>query len=164
MQTNKTFTKVILSLLLFMTGITGARAAGNVQYLALNIKGEMMFIALADNPVITYSGNMLHITIATEVTYDVEVADISRGLFTTTDRIPTGLNSLMTDSPVFRAGTLLFDHLKPGSTVLLLTTDGRVVEQATANADGQATVRLSEHPKGAYVVKTATQSFKIINR
>ncbi len=141
----------------------GTMAQDGKQYLALNINGEAVFIALADNPVITYSGDVLHITTDAGETLDVEVEDVNRGLFTTTQEIPTSLSRLVADKLSVRQGLLLLDQLKAGSSVQVLTTDGKVVYQTTANADGQAVVNLSQHPKGAYVVKTATQSFKIAN-
>lgn len=154
---------ILKTLLLLLCAVwnVGASAQEGAQYLALNIGGEAVFISLADNPVITYSGNALHIATEAGESYDVEVEDINRGLFTTTQEIPTSLGELAADKPSLRAGMLLFDHLKAGSTVRLLTADGKVVGQTQANADGKAVFNLSQHPKGAYVVRTATQSFKI---
>ena len=141
----------------------GAMATDGKQYLALNINGEAVFIALADNPVITYSGDVLHISTDAGENIDVEVEDVNRGLFTTTQEIPTSLSQLLAKKASMQGGLLLLDHLKAGSAVQVLSTDGKLVFQTAANADGQAVVNLSQYPKGAYVVKTATQSFKITN-
>ena len=141
----------------------GAMAQDGKQYLALKINGEAVFIALADNPVITYSGDALHISTDEGETIDVEVEDVNRGLFTTTEEIPTSLSQLIADKPTMKGGLLLLDRLKADSTVQLLTTDGKVAFQTKANADGQAAVNLSDFPKGAYLLKTATQTFKIAN-
>lgn len=141
----------------------GASVQEAKQYLALYIGGEAVFIALADNPVITYSGDVLHIATDAGEAIDVGVEDISRGLFTTTQEIPTSLTQLVADGPQLRRGVLLLDRLKAGSTVELLTVDGKVVAHTVANADGQAVVNLSRHPKGAYLLRTATQTFKIAN-
>lgn len=141
----------------------GAMAQDGKQYLALKINGEAVFIALADNPVITYSGDALHISTDEGETIDVEVEDVNRGLFTTTEEIPTSLSQLIADKPTMKGGLLLLDRLKADSTVQLLTTDGKVAFQTKANADGQAAVNLSDFPKGAYLLKTATQTIKLLN-
>lgn len=142
----------------------GAMAQDGKQYLALKINGEAVFIALADNPVITYSGDALHITTDEGESIDVEVEDINRGLFTTTEEIPTSLSQLIADKPTMKDGLLLLDRLKANSAVQLLTTDGKVAFQTVANAEGQAVVNLCAFPKGAYLLKTATQTFKIVNK
>ena len=70
---------ILKALLLLLCAVwsVGASAQEGVQYLALNIGGEAVFISLADNPVITYSGNALHIATEAGDSYDVEVEDIN---------------------------------------------------------------------------------------
>ena len=67
-------------MLLALTTATVAVSAVNVDKLTLMVGETPMEIALADHPVITYTGNTLHIKRG-ETTVDVAVKDIKSGKF-----------------------------------------------------------------------------------
>jgi hypothetical protein len=73
-----------LKLILLLLIATAVQArAGSVKYLTVTVKGSPVVFALADHPVITYTGNTLHFQTPSG-TVDVPVADITDIVFTET--------------------------------------------------------------------------------
>ena len=144
--------------LFLMPALSSVRAA-NVEYLTLNVSGSPVEIILAEHPVITYTDNTLHIQTAKE-TIDVPINQISGVAFSET----SGIKSIENQQFQIQEGSIYFQRLPKGSKVCIFTTNGIEVMSSIVNDYGQTIINISDLPKGIFVVKSATQSFKITNK
>lgn len=133
--------------------------AANVEYLTLNVGGNPVEIVLAEHPVITYTDNTLHIQTAKE-TIDVPVNQLSGVAFSET----SGIKSIEDHQFQIGDGSICFQQLPKGSRVCIFAANGIEVMSAIVNDYGQTIINISDLPKGIFVVKSATQSFKITNK
>ena len=62
------------------------------------------------------------------------------------------------------AGNLCFQQLPKGSKVSVFAANGTEALSAVVDGTGKTVVNTSSLPKGIYVVKSATQTFKITNK
>ena len=120
---------------------------------------------LGDNPKVLFEGKDLRITSAkADVTY--ALADILR--FTYVNTNPTGINELAEmDDPTevsYQDGTLVLSQLKEGAVVGVYSLDGKLVQQLRAGHRGTFRLNLSMLPKGVYIVKADTITYKIMKR
>lgn len=65
----------ILLLIVFAVATVSVRATNDIRKIKLMVNGELWEISLANKPVITYSGDQLHITITDPETADQMEAD-----------------------------------------------------------------------------------------
>ncbi len=158
MQINITLRRCLLLCLLAVT--TCMARAVNGEVMTINVGGSPVSIALAEHPVVTYTANTLHITTAA-TSIDIPVSDISSINFRD---YTTGVKSVII--PDFQAtnGELRFSKLPVGSTVEAFAVGGTKLLTTTVDHDGLATISLDRLPKGAVIVKTATQTIKINNK
>ena len=61
-------------------------------------------------------------------------------------------------------GLLVISQLSEGAAVSIYAMDGRLLRQLSANGDGTCRLDLSALPKGVYLVKTDTITYKIMKR
>jgi hypothetical protein len=61
-------------------------------------------------------------------------------------------------------GAASVEGLRQGDTVTLYTADGKTLTSVEADSNGRASVSLSSLPKGIFILRTPTQSYKIINK
>ena len=149
--------KRLLMLLFLMSSLISVHAA-EVEYLTLNVNGNPVVIVLAEHPVITYSDNTLHIQTAEE-TVDVPVSQIADMAFT-----ETGIKAVKNPQLQMEAGNLCFQQLPKGSKVSVFAANGTEALSAVVDDAGKTVVNTNSLPKGIYVVKSATQTFKITNK
>ena len=148
----------LLMAVMVMAAALQARAA-SAEKLTFTVNGEKVEIILAEHPVITYTNNTLHVKTDTE-TIEIPVSEISGGSFDN----PTGIQTLEMTDMENRNGEIRFSHLKPGSPVEVFSFDGVKLSTTTADGEGKATVSAGQFPKGAYIVRTASQTIKIVNK
>ena len=78
------------------------------------------------------------------------------------DFVPSDDSSLSVDvinhSGRFRS---LFSSLEEGSTVDVLTLDGKILERVAIGADGKAEMDFTRLPNGVCIIRTGKGSFKI---
>jgi len=151
--------RTLLTFLLFMVSSYMSVHAEGVEYLTLNVGGTPVIIVLAEHPVITYTDNTLHIQTAKE-TIDVPVSQISGTEFSETSNIRVVENKQLQ----IQEGSLYFNELPRGSKVSVFAANGIEVSSANVDEDGRAIVNMGSLPKGIFVVKSATQTFKITNK
>lgn len=135
-----------------------ARAATG-EVLTLMVSGNPVTIFLADHPVITYTGNTLHIA-TEETTIDVPVSEISDASFQT----PVSIKPVTIPDCQTINGELRFSQLPAGSTVEVFYVNGKKLSSAVVGNEGQTTIDISRLPKGVFVVKTAMQTIKVTNK
>lgn len=135
--------------------------AGMAQSLVLTQRdGTVSRFALADEPVITYSGSDLVVKCGeTELTTDM--ADVLSCVF---DNEATAINKLTVQpagaEPQMNFANMSVEGLKAGDRVAVYTIDGKAVSSSRASADGSAAIDLSGL-RGLYIVRTPNKSFKI---
>ena len=120
---------------------------------------------LGDKPKVLFEGKNLRIT-STKADVTYALADILR--FTYTNTNPTGINELAEmDDPTevsYQDGTLVLSQLKEGAVVGVYSLDGKLVQQLRAGHRGTYRLNLSSLPKGVYIVKADTITYKIMKR
>lgn len=120
---------------------------------------------LGDNPKVLFEGKNLRIT-STKADVTYALADILR--FTYVNTNPTGINELAEmDDPTevsYQDGTLVLSQLKEGAVVGVYALDGKLVQQLRAGHRGTYRLNLSSLPKGVYIVKADTITYKIMKR
>ena len=131
----------------------------------LTKNGAKTEFVLSEKPKVLFEGKNLRITSSkADVTY--ALSDILRFTYENTD--PTGINQLAeTEDPTevsYQDGTLVLSQLKEGAVVGVYSLDGKKVQQLRANHKGTYRLSLSSLPKGVYIVKADTITYKIMKR
>lgn len=148
----------LLLLCLFVICCSSANA-DNVEYFTFNVNGNPIVISLAEHPVITYTGNTLHVS-STNTNVDIVVSNITGVGFSET----TGINDIQLDKPQMEQGQILFRQLPSGSSVNVYDANGIRVSSVTVEGDGQATIDISTLPVGIYFIKSVNQTIKVTNK
>lgn len=124
--------------------------------------GAVSKFALADAPVVTYSGSDMVVTCGDQtLTVGLE------GLKLTYDEMDiTGIekvkdSAVESDRLQFSFGEASFEGLQPGALVSVYSIDGKMQTKVKADQDGCASVSLMSLPKGVYILRTPTKSFKL---
>ena len=97
----------------------------------------------------------------------LDAADVSKVYLSETNISSTALQQVEAAKSVFvnlTDGNLSLNGLETGSPVALYTADGRQLYAGTANAAGTLSLPLGSFQGGIIIVKTATQTFKIIKK
>ena len=149
----------VVALMLLFSATAMSVHAANVEYLTFIVKGTPVVISLKEHPVITYSGNTLHVK-TEEKTVEIPVQDVSGSGFSET----AGINKPVVEGTELSAGKILFSQLPAGSQVTVYTVDGKAISTVTVGNDQRAVVDLQPLNGGVYVVKSATQTIKITNK
>ena len=71
------------------------------------------------------------------------------------------INQSTEDKPLLLGGYLIIQNGEPGSSVVIVNTNGISVANYTIGADGRLNVNLSTLPRGTFVVKTCHNSIKL---
>lgn len=98
---------------------------------------------------------------------EYEIPDVIRFIYRNVD--PTGVTDLtIDDDPTAinyqEDGVLVISQLKKGATVSVYTMDGKLVNHLKATHAGTYRLSLSALPKGVYIVKADTITYKIMKR
>ena len=133
--------------------------ATSIESLTLNVGGSPVVIMLAEHPVITYSGNTLHIKTASTVV-DVPVSEITDCVF----QNATSIRSVEIPGLQTLRGELQFSSLIPGSRVEVFNVEGFKLQEVVVDSEGKAKVSMDHLSKGVYVIRSASQTIKIINK
>jgi hypothetical protein len=127
--------------------------------------GDKAEYLLTTEPRITYVGDDVTLT-STEVTVVLDVADVKKVYLSQTNAA-TGIQDVKASESVIvdlTDGKLDLNGLKEGSPVALYSVDGRQLYAGTASAAGTLSLPLGTLPGGMIIVKTTTQTFKIIKK
>lgn len=140
------------------------------QVLVIVSGTDSVAFALTDNPVISFEDNNLVVK-SLDDSLIVSLADARYFLDerTSTDRVTTGINSLTLpgiskEQPQWAFGNGMVSGLHAGDIVRVFHVNGTLVKTIKADAQGQATLELSQLPNGVYIIRTRNSSIKIMNR
>lgn len=125
--------------------------------------------AFADHPIVKHKDNLLFITSKTgEIHYNAE--DVHRITFSDDATLyPTGIEDI--NEPHLSEGKLhqqadkvRLSGLRPGSKLHIYATDGKLYAIHHATPEGVITISLNKLPKGMFLLKTESITYKIIRK
>ena len=124
------------------------------------------FIMAGSTPQVKFEGSSLRVMMATGSEAEFALSDIIR--FTYKKRSATGIDDLtIDDEPTtidFSAGELVISQIKAGANIGVYGLDGKCVRQVHARHAGTYRISLSALPKGVYIVKADTITYKLMKR
>jgi len=143
----------------------------DVQYVYIEqTDGSITKYALEDDPVFTFEGDTMVVTCqGDELLFGL--SDVKYYYFETV-KVATAIRSVTVNGnggnedvrPTIAFGEASFSGLKAGARVAVYTIGGQAVSIVKADADGNAAIDLSQLPKGIYILRTPSKSFKIYNK
>lgn len=138
-------------------------AYAEAKYMTIEmVNGSRISFLLADNPVITYQNGSLVVNNDTKTTYSFD--DVKNYHFTeSNDSGVDALNANELRLVWIDNETIEVQNAQPNLTISLVSINGSVLSQTTADTDGKATISISNEA-GVYMLSTGNQSFKIIRK
>ena len=132
----------------------------------LTKNGAKTQFVLKDKPKVKIEGKNLRIT-STRADVTFALSDVVNFTYVNTD--PTGIDDLDKEASnpaevSYKDGTLVLSQLKQGASVAVYTADGKIVRELKAQHQGSFRLSLASLPKGVYIVKADTITYKIMKR
>ena len=136
---------------------------GNPQLVVWKKDMSKVYYYLSDQPVTTFvNGNLVINT--TNTTMEYPLKDILRYTY---EGVNTGIESLENENSVFvkqEQDKLSLTNLKKGTEVYLYNINGRLLDIKRSNGTDAVVISISSHPQGVYIVKTGTETIKLLKR
>ena len=131
--------------------------------------GTKTEFALDSYPVITIEGNDLVITckdqkVTTALTGVQDYHFIEKKVTTSISSVPSNDPKSETATPSFSFSNAEVSGLKAGARVAIYNLNGTQICSVTADGEGRVALDLSSLPKGVYILRTPTKSFKFMNK
>ena len=131
--------------------------------------GTKTEFALESFPVITIEGNNLVIThngnqLTTALTGVQDYHFIEKKVTTSISSVPSNDPKNESNTPQFSFSNAEVSGLKAGARVAIYNLNGTQISSATADGEGRVALDLSSLPKGVYILRTPTKSFKFMNK
>lgn len=153
--------KKLFAVLALLLGVSMGVRADVVKYLVLNTSDGQQVIALADNPVMTISGDVLKVTVGGVEKVSTSLANVKNYSFQ--EQRATAISEILADGYNLSQGHVFMNNVKAGETITVYSADSRRVSAQRAAADGRVDIDLTTLPKGVYIVKTPNTSIKVLN-
>ena len=153
--------KKLFAVLALLVGVTMGVRADVVKYLVLNTADGQQVIALADNPVMTISGDVLKVTVGGVEKVSTSLANVKNYSFQ--EQRATAISEILADGYNLSEGHVFMSNVKAGETIAVYSADSRRVSVQRVAADGRVDIDLTSLPKGVYIVKSPTTSIKVLN-
>ena len=131
--------------------------------------GTKTEFALESFPVISIEGNNLVIThngnqLTTALTGVQDYHFIEKKVTTSISSVPSNDPKNASVSPQFSFSNAEVSGLKAGARVAIYNLNGTQISSATADGEGRVALDFSSLPKGVYILRTPTKSFKFMNK
>ena len=131
--------------------------------------GTTTEFALESFPVITIEDNNLVITckdqkLTTALTGVQDYHFIEKKVTTSISSVPSNDPKNASVSPQFSFSNAEVSGLKAGARVAIYNLNGTQISSVTADGEGRVALDLSSLPKGVYILRTPTKSFKFMNK
>ncbi len=124
--------------------------------------GAVSKFALAQAPVITYSGSNMVVSCGDQtLTVGLEGLTLTYGEMDVTSVEETEGSAAAHSRLQFSLGEACFEGLQPGALVSVCALDGKLLTTVKADRDGRASISLTSLPRGVYVLHTPGKSFKV---
>ena len=131
--------------------------------------GTTTEFALESFPVITIEGNNLVIThngnqLTTALTGVQDYRFIEKKVTTSISSVPSNDPKNASNTPQFSFSNAEVSGLKAGAKVAIYNLNGTQISSVTADGEGRVALDFSSLPKGVYILRTPTKSFKFMNK
>lgn len=131
--------------------------------------GTTTEFALESFPVITIEGNNLVIThngnqLTTALTGVQDYHFIEKKVTTSISSVPSNDPKNTSNTPQFSFSNAEVSGLKAGARVTIYNLNGTQISSITADGEGRVALDFSSLPKGVYILRTPTKSFKFMNK
>lgn len=131
--------------------------------------GTTTEFALESFPVITIEGNNLVIThngnqLTTALTGVQDYHFIEKKVTTSISSVPSNDPKNTSNTPQFSFSNAEVSGLKAGAKVVIYNLNGTQISYVTADGEGRVALDFSSLPKGVYILRTPTKSFKFMNK
>jgi len=131
--------------------------------------GTKTEFALESYPVITIEGNNLVIThngnqLTTALTGVQDYHFIEKKVTTSISSVPSNDPKNESSTPQFSFSNAEVSGLKAGARVAIYNLNGTQISSVTADGEGRVALDFSSLPKGVYILRTPTKSFKFMNK
>lgn len=125
------------------------------------------FRLAGSKPQVMFEATSLKVIIASKIEAEFAFSDIIR--FYYVNRDPSGIDDLSIDQNPTEIGfqedgVLVISQMKKDAVVNIYSLDGKLVQQIKARHAGTCRISLSSLPKGVYIVKADTITYKIMKR
>ena len=159
-----TLTKLVMASGLLLAPVSAA-VANNTEpkIVIITGSGQTIEFLLANNPVITFQDNQLHVEDAQGPQIDVDAEEVGR--FNFVPSVVTNIDSAAeaaADEPQLVGSRI--KGLQPGARVEVFTLDGRKASTLTAGDNGTVVVDFGTLKAGVYLIKTPHGAFKVSTR
>jgi len=147
--------------------LPSAAWADTVKCLVLTeLDGTVNKFALADSPVVSFSEDNMVVNCGGQtLTVALNGLALTYGEMETTAISEAAVKAGGDEArPLFSFGEAKFEDLQPGASVKVYSIDGKSIDTVTADGDGRVSLSLTHLPKGVYILRTPTRSFKITNK
>ncbi len=141
-----------------------------ITYLVLTeTNGTKTEFALESFPVITIEDNNLVITckdqkLTTALTGVQDYHFIEKKVTTSISSVPSNDPKNASNTPQFSFSNAEVNGLKAGARVAIYNLNGTQISSVTADGEGRVALDFSSLPKGVYILRTPTKSFKFMNK
>ena len=124
--------------------------------------GAVSKIALADAPVLTYSGSDMIVSCGGQtLTVGLDGLKLTYGEMELTRIDDIAERPADAARQQLSFGEAGFEGLQPGALVSVYSIDGKMLSTVKADQDGRASVSLNSLPKGVYILRTPSRSIKV---
>lgn len=125
------------------------------------------FRLAGSKPQVMFEATSLKVIMASKIEAKFAFSDIIR--FYYVNRDPSGIDDLSIDQNPTEIGfqedgVLVISQMKKDAVVNIYSLDGKLVQQIKARHAGTCRISLSSLPKGVYIVKADTITYKIMKR
>ena len=131
--------------------------------------GTTTEFALDSYPVVTIESNDLVITckdqkLTTALTGVQDYHFIEKKVPTSISSVPSNDPKNASNTPQFSYSNAEVSGLKAGARVAIYNLNGTQISSVTADGEGRVALDFSSLPKGVYILRTPTKSFKFMNK
>ena len=131
--------------------------------------GTTTEFALDSYPVVTIEANELVITckdqkVTTALTGVQDYRFIEKKVTAGISSVPSNDPKNESNTPQFSFSNAEVSGLKAGARVAIYNLNGTQISSVTADGEGRVALDFSSLPKGVYILRTPTKSFKFMNK
>ena len=113
-----------------------------------------------NNLVITHNGNQLTTALTGVQDYRFIEKKVTAGI----SSVPSNDPKNASNTPQFSFSNAEVSGLKAGAKVAIYNLNGTQISSVTADGEGRVALDFSSLPKGVYILRTPTKSFKFMNK
>ena len=113
-----------------------------------------------NNLVITHNGNQLTTALTGVQDYRFIEKKVTAGI----SSVPSNDPKNASNTPQFSFSNAEVSGLKAGAKVAIYNLNGTQINSVTADGEGRVALDFSSLPKGVYILRTPTKSFKFMNK